>query len=132
MRTYIPLELGLIEQGQFLTDINADLDTLHRGLAQYMEEYGDEAEGVKAELVVKLTLQAVDPKDGHVSIKGTTKVVLPCRPPSLSRAMVEEDDVGLGLLVKRAGSEQASPRQGSLVTQKGEIIDPETGEVTGQ
>jgi len=124
------LELGLIEEGELLKAVNDDLKAAHQAIAAYMEEHGDRAEGAKAEMNLKITFKVENVDTGMVSIKGTTKVVSPTRPASVSMAMSEEDDEGfMGLFVKKSGSEAASPRQGSLCTQAGEAVDSETGEV---
>ncbi len=130
MPVYVPLELRLIDQGEFLQKVNIDLDRVHRGLARYAEEHGEEAVGARAELTAKLVFKVVNIKDGVISIKGTTKIALPGSPESVSYGLYQEDDEGnLCVRVKRSGSDAADPRQGVLTTQAGDVVDPNTGEV---
>ena len=56
---------------------------------------------------------------------------MPNRPASVTLATAVEDDATgqPALFVRRTGSDSSSPRQGKLVTNRGEVINPDTGEV---
>ena len=129
--TYKPLDLPGIEEGRFLELANADLRTLQEKLVGFVDEYKDEADKATATMTISIQLKCVDVKTLAFAVKAATKLSLPQRPSSLTLAISGPDDeTGQPtLFVRKTGSDSRSPRQGKLLTNKGESIDPDTGEV---
>ena len=129
-RKYAPLELALIEEGQFIDRINSDLSHIQQDLLSFVEEHADRAKGAKAVLTIQITLACENPTDGGYSIKALTKKTVPNRPASVSLCFGDEKDDGTpSLFVRKSGSDESIPQQGKLATDAGKTIDQETGEV---
>jgi hypothetical protein len=128
---FVPLELGLINEGVFVQDINEELKDLQTKLAIFHRQYGEAAEKATAKLTVEIALRVESAEsDGAFSIKTGIKSSLPKRPATVSIAIggVGEDHK-LALFVRSSGSDEQHPRQLKLATQDGRIIDQETGRV---
>ncbi len=126
-----PLEVGLIDEGQFLKELNEELMASIKELLGYKKKHGkDLTIGAKAILQARITLKLEETDDGMVSIRTDIKRQLPARPPRVTTAMedVEQDDTPT-LFVRKTGSGADDPRQAVLTTKEGELVDPSTGEI---
>jgi hypothetical protein len=126
---YQPLELGLIDEGRFIGQANADLMNLQQTLLEYRETHGDAAKGAKAKLVIEITLACENPKEHLYSIKATAKKTVPNRPASASMAMSAVTDGGEpALFVRELGSDASPPTQGKFCTDDGRMVQGEQAE----
>lgn len=127
---FVPLNAGLIDEGQFLQDLNLELKELQESICKFRRQYGEKAKGAKAKLTVEIGIEIEDVDDDAYSVKTTMKATHPKRPASLSIAMGGSDDDGkMALFVRRSGSDDEHPRQMKLATRDGRIVDPETGRI---
>jgi hypothetical protein len=126
-----PLCLEGIEEGRFLELADEDMKTLQQKLVAFVQEYQEQAEKSTATLTITLQLKCLDVKTLTFGVKAGTKMSLPQRPASLTMATAaeDEDDGQPRLFARKTGSDSRHPAQGKLVTNKGEPIDPDTGEV---
>jgi len=111
----IELQLGLIDEGRLLQQMNAALREGHKELQHYREETGDSTGKVTIELGLEL---AYDPemKDHIVITHGVRKKV----PARKARTIVK--DKGGYLLVQPIGSDRNSPDQFRLFGADGKPI----------
>jgi hypothetical protein len=127
---YLPIALGLIDEGRLVANANADLTDMQARLLRYVETYGEEAAKAKAKLTIEIILCVENPKEETVSIKAVTKVALPGRPATATMAFANtKDDGTVSLFVRSSGSDDVTPRQGKLCTDDGRMIDAATGEL---
>jgi hypothetical protein len=125
-----PLTIDLIDEGEFLNELNADLHKLQGKLVEFMQKHKANAKNALGVLTIKVKMKCIDPDNGMFSVKAATQIQQPNRPPSETLAMAEENDAGEpALFVRNTGSSKAPPQQGKLTTNRGEVIDPDTGEV---
>lgn len=128
---FVPLTGQLIDEGEFLGDLNVELAELQEAIVKYCRLHGQKAKGAVAALDIKLAIRVENVDDEAYSVRVSMKATHPKRPASISLAMGGTDDDGnLALFVRTAGGDKTEPRQGKLFTQRGAVIDPETGEVT--
>lgn len=126
---FIPVTLDLIDEGEFVEGINAELEKATQAITAYCREHGDKAHKAKAKLKIEIEMCVVNAADGAYSIKNTIKTEHPGRPSSVSLAVGGEDERGQGtLFVRGSGSDQHHPRQAKLATRDGRVIDPVSGE----
>lgn len=119
--TFVPLSLDLIQEGQFVLDINTDLQELQRKLIQYVNKHGDAATKAKGKLTIEILIGCANPEQEAYGIVTTITQSLPKRPPKASLAMSGEDQDGnLVLLVRNSGSDESNPEQGKLFKTHGE------------
>lgn len=137
--SFQPVTLELIEEGNLLQDLNAELDRVQRQLCHYVDKHGSKAEKASASVSLKVTLRCESIEDYRYSIKGEVGSKLPNRPPRLSLAMQLEDEPGQPCLFARApGTSETHPRQSTIFSpdhppcdaQTGEVVDNPTEEVT--
>jgi hypothetical protein len=124
------LQFSLIDEGRFERECDEELQSLMKQLIQYKRKYGkDKAEGAKAVLTVKVSLQFDGRDDADFSIKGTISKQTPARPPSLTVAVEgDEQDGEPTLFVRASGSTDDTPRQSVLSTKDGRVVDLKSGE----
>jgi hypothetical protein len=128
---FTPLALGLIDEGRFLDQANADLERLQAELVRFMETHGELAKRAKAQLALTITLTCEDVENKMFSVKALATKKVPNRPPSITLALEGEDDQGEPcLFVRRSGSTTDTPAQGVITTKDGRTVDTETGEVS--
>jgi hypothetical protein len=126
----VPLEIGLIDEGNFEKQINEDMRKLQSVLVKYVKQHGEASLKAKAKLSVDIVLSVMSPHDMHFNIKATTKMVVPNRPASMTMAMADEGyDDEPALFVRKSGSSKATPAQGVITTADGRKVNPDTGEV---
>lgn len=127
---FVPLRAELIDEGEFLGNLDAELLQLQHQLALFRRQFCEKAKGSVAKLQIEVQLKIEDVDDEGYSIKTVMKTTLPKRPASVSLAMGGQTDDGkMALFVRKAGSDRNYPTQLKLATRDGRIIDRETGEV---
>lgn len=127
---FVPLNAKLIDEGEFLIDLNLELRELQEAVVKFARAHGEKAKGAKAKLVAEIELKIEDADDNTFSIKTSMKSTAPKRPASVSIALSDTDDDGTpALFVRKSGSDDDHPRQLKLATKDGRIINQETGEV---
>jgi len=110
----VPLELGLIDEGKLLNDVNDDLKLTIADLIKYKLKYKDKAIGAKAELCLKVKIEIDESEDGY-SIKGDISRKLPSRPSRVTMAIEDKEQDGEPtLFVRKSGSSHDSPRQQTI------------------
>lgn len=131
---FVPLTLNLIEEGQFLEDLEEQLAEGQRKLIQFVEREGAKAKKSKAVLKIEIALSADDPENSAYTIKTAIKSTWPGRLNQVSLAVQEfTDDSQPALFVRSSGSDEDSPRQGKLFTRHDladdrRTLPPGTGE----
>jgi len=129
MKRFDTLTIALIDEGEFLRDIDSALVDAQEGLLAHMDEYKEAAIGAKAKVTVEIELIKTE-VEATVNVKAGIKIKLPGRLATVSIAMADEDATGRPrLLVPLSGSTSAPPKQSRLCTQDGRPIDPVTGEI---
>jgi len=128
---FVPLTLGLIEEGQYAEEADNLFQHLQRQMIEYVHRYGTElATGAKGKLALTITIEFQGRNERDFSIRGEMRATLPARPPIVSRATAgETDDGDKALFVRPTGSSALPPQQGKLVTRSGDVIDTKTGEL---
>lgn len=128
-KTFKPLTISGIEEGQLARDINAEFRDLQTRLCAYVHKWGDRAEGAKAELTIKVQIKAEDIEDGVFAVKSSMSSKCPNRPTKVTTAISDENEDGQVVLFGRnSGTTTEDPRQGRICTDDGRTVDPETGE----
>ena len=111
--SFVPLTLGLIEEGEFLLALNQHMAKAQAALVEHVEHWGERAGKAKAivEMSIELQCQSVD--DGVFTITPTLKLKLPARPPRPTAAMSGFDPVQKQavLFVRDGGSTPGDPTQ---------------------
>lgn len=128
---FVPLDLDLIEEGEFVQNADEAFRELQERMITYVRKHGKElSKGTKGKLTLAVTVQFEGRDANDFSIKGEIKSALPNRPAVVSAAMAgQTQDDKDALFVRRSGSTAQPPRQGAICTRKGETIDTKTGEV---
>lgn len=128
---FVPLTAGLIDEGQFIQDLDDELRDVQEAISKYRRVHSTKSKSAKAKLTIEIELGVEgDGEEDVFSVKTSMKTTLPKKPASVSIAMGGQDDDGrMALFVRRAGSDDHHPKQLKLATQDGKIIDQDTGEV---
>jgi len=114
---FVPLTLNLIEEGQFLADLDAALAEAQRKLIEFVELEGAKAKKAKSVLKIAIALTAADVENAAYTIATEIKTTYPGRLNQVSLAVQEyTDDQQPALFVRASGSDEDSPRQGKLFT----------------
>lgn len=128
--TFKPLAINLLNEGELVKRIDAELSKLQGYLMDYALTHKDAAVGTKAKLAVEIVVSVGDKEAKSFACKANCKLVLPSAPAMVSLAVGAENDKGEKLIFVRAsGSDESPPQQRKLCTQSGERIDLDTGEV---
>jgi hypothetical protein len=128
--TYVPLELELIDEGRYLSNVNDALVGLQAGLIEHVKQYQLKAVRAKAVLKAEITLVCIDPEQGAYACLAQIKTTPAPAPPAASMLMSGKGQTDENcLLCRKSGSSSDSPRQKVFLTETGEKINPETGEV---
>lgn len=126
--TFVPLTGELIDEGEFLGDLNLELAELQESIVKFCRLHGEKAKGAVACIDIKIAMKVENPDDQAYSVKTSLKSTLPKRPASISLAMGGTDDDGKqALFVRKSGSDDSNPKQMKLATRDGRTIDQETG-----
>jgi len=131
--TYKPLNLGLLEEGQFFDNADEVFRSLQIALRNHFDSYSGEMEKGVAKLKLEIDLaweKKRSMQDGVWSVKVVTKTTHPQLPASIALALPLDDDDGIpALFVQKSGGRPETPRQSRLCTDSGKKIDLETGEI---
>jgi len=124
-KNFVPINLGLINEGELLSDYNQKIQDAVKFLIAYRKEFGDLSSLEKeVEINLKVKIRIDNPKEHQYSIKGEIITKLPNPPAQVSLAMEEGDNKGnSNLMVPFSGSTEDIPEQGKLFKQNGEVID---------
>lgn len=123
-KEFCPLSLDLIDEGRFMEQAGKDLAELQAYLSTYCQEHGDKAKGGRAKLTIEVTLVCEDPEQDLFSIKALVRKTLPSRPPSVTAAIGNENQLGEQcLFVRTSGSTEDNPRQSILCTKDGRAVE---------
>lgn len=121
--TFVPLTGQLIDEGEFLGDLNLELADLQNVIVQFCRLHGEKAKGAIAKLQVDIAIKVENPDDQAYSVKVAIKAQHPKRPASVSLAMGGTGDDGKqALFVRSSGSDDDNPRQLKLATRDGRAI----------
>ena len=128
-KTFVPLDLSLIDQGLFVGHAADEFAKLQAELVAYMKAHGEDAAGAKAKFTIEITLGVEPPvSDDAVSIIAQIKRTMPARPATTSKAIGGECDNGeCALFVQASGSSKTPTQQAALCTQDGRSIDQDSG-----
>ena len=125
---FVPLTGQLIDEGEFIGDLNLELAELQDAIVKYCRLHGEKAKGAVAALDIKIAIKVENVDDQAYSVKTSIKATHPKRPASISLAMGGTGDDGKqALFVRKSGSDESNPRQMKLATKDGRAIDFETG-----
>ncbi len=125
---FVPLTADLIDEGQFLNDLDQELAEVQQAISVFRKAYGEKAKDAKAKLTIEIEVKVENVDENFYSIKTTMKATHPKRPASVSIAMGGADDDGkMALFVRQSGSDDEHPKQLKLATRNGRVVDPETG-----
>jgi hypothetical protein len=121
---FVPLSAALIDEGEFLENLDIELADLQQVLAKYVAQHGEKALKAVAKLQIEIQLKVENVESDAYSVKTSIKSVQPKRPASVSMAIGGRDDDGkLALFVREMGSDESTPAQGKLFQTKGQIDD---------
>ena len=125
MPAFTPLNLALIEEGEFVQQADADLLDLQRQLVAYAAAHGRAAAKARAKLTIEITLGIEDATEGLYSVAAKIRAAMPARPAAVSLAMAAAPADGAAdcLFVRRTGSSEAPPTQAKLWTRDGRPAD---------
>lgn len=111
-KNFIPLTLGLVEQGDLLDECNKEFQRTQRRLCAFVDHFGEKAKGATAELTIKLKIKCESVDDRVFGIEGTYQAKLPQRPARNTKAIqITEDDGTAMLFVRDTGSTPGNPNQ---------------------
>ncbi|HET99699.1 hypothetical protein LCGC14_0274050 [marine sediment metagenome] len=112
---FVPLDLGLIEEGAFLASVNRAICKAQDELVRHVEAWGERAGKAKAVIDVSIELKCENPTpgEGFYTITPTLKIKLPARPPKTTSAMAGFDKARdqACLFVRETGSTEGDPNQ---------------------
>lgn len=111
--SFVPLNLDLIEEGDFKAALNAHLAKAQKELVEFVERWGERAGKAKASLEMTIVLECQSVEDGVFSISPTLKLKLPARPCRATAAMSGYDRKAQQavLFVRDTGSTPGDPTQ---------------------
>lgn len=129
---FVPLTLELVDEGELVRDINAELADVQKRLIAFVKSHGDKALKSSAKLKIEIAIVCTNPnpRDQAFAIKSQLSTMFPKRPASVSLAMAgDTQDDEPCLFVRQSGSDNTPPAQGKLATRDGrEITDKGTAE----
>ena len=128
---FVPLELGLIDEGGFVIQINDSLKDLQKEMVEHAKKHGEKAKGAKGKIVAEIILCCEQPGDDTFSCISKVKATLPSAPPSASFVMggLTQDEQP-ALFCRKTGTSDVPPEQGILCTKDGQTVGA-GGEVIG-
>lgn len=113
--TFVPLSASLIDEGEFIENLDKELAALQKTLAAYVKEHGDKADKAVAKLSIEISLKVQNVEGEAYSITTAMKTTVPKRPSTVSLAIGGIDDDGSAtLFVRQDGSDESRPEQGKL------------------
>ena len=113
--TFVPLSSELIDEGEFIENLDKELAALQKTLASYVKEHGAKAEKAVAKLSIEISIKVQNTESEAYSITTAMKTTIPKRPATVSLAIGGiADDGSATLFVRRDGSDETRPEQGKL------------------
>ena len=111
--TMVPLNLQLIEEGQFLRDADYELRRLASAMAAHVDQHGDAAKKAKGKLTMTVEFSVDRVKGGVFAVESSISLKLPGRPNDVTAAVATTDRVTgeLTLCVRDSGSTPGDPTQ---------------------
>ena len=132
IKMLVPLEIDLIDEGQFVENINKALCELQEKLIAHVKKYDLRAAKAKASVKAEIVLVCLDPEQDAYGCVASIKTTLPSAPASATMLMAGETQTGEDcLMCRKSGSAKDTPRQGVFLTENGDRVDTNTGEVLG-
>ena len=127
MRKFLPLRLGLVEEGELLEEFDETFKKVQRNLIEHVKRF---RAGGKASVSLTVSLGVTDVEQELFSVETKVSSKLPSRPARMTLATIATDDDGQETLFCRvSGTTAEEPRQGRLCTDDGRAVDHDTGEV---
>ena len=112
MSKMVPLELSLLNEGQFKDEMAKAFTKLQQDALTYTKRYPDNAKGQKSKLTIAIELKCEDPKTEYYSITTNVKVVTPQPPAMVTAGIGDCTQTGeLALFVRQEGSSYDDPTQ---------------------
>lgn len=108
--TWDSVDLGMIEEGKFLTDVEKEFANIQDALIRHVRKYGASESTTKAVLTVKVELFE---KNGQYGIITEVSKKIPGRPKGITAAVPEELQTGgmFGLFAQSTGTNKGDPNQ---------------------
>ncbi len=129
--TIVPFEIGLIDEGQFLKNLNAALLNAQQQLIAHVKRYGPAAIKAKAGVKAEIVLICSDPKDDAYACLSQIKTSMPVAPPTGNFLVGGTTQTGEPcLLCRKTGAGEDNPNQRILCTEAGQDVDLDTGEIS--
>lgn len=126
----VPLDLDLIDEGDFVKDLNTALLNMQSQLVNHAKIHGHKATKAKAVVKAEITLVCLDPEQDAYACVAQIKTTMPATPAVASMLMGGETQTGEPcLLCRKSGSTIDSPQQKVLSTKDGRTVDTGTGEI---
>ncbi len=126
----VPLDLDLIDEGDFVKDLNTALLNMQSQLVNHAKIHGHKAKKAKAVVKAEITLVCLDPEQDAYACVAQIKTTMPATPAVASMLMGGETQTGEPcLLCRKSGSTIDVPQQNALCTNDGRTVDPDTGEI---
>lgn len=111
-KSFVPLTLGLLEQGDLLDECNKEFQRLQRELCKFVDHYADRAKGAEATLTLKIKIKCESVEDGVYGIDASYSTKLPARPSRNTKAIQVTEENGVSMLcVRDTGSTPGDPSQ---------------------
>ena len=127
---FVPLTLELVNEGNFVDEINEALQEAQGELIKHVEKHELKAKGAKVVLNVKIVMACMDPEARSYGCAASIKKVSPDRPAIVSMLIASNtQDDKKRLLCRRSGSSRDVPHQQKICTEDGRPIDVDTGVV---
>ena len=130
IKMLVPLEIDLIDEGQFVGNINKALCELQEKLIAHVKKYELRAARAKATIKAEIALVCLDPEQDAYGCVASIKTTLPSAPATATMLMAGETQTGEDcLMCRKSGSSKDSPSQRVFLTENGDRVDTDTGEV---
>ena len=114
-----PLEISLLNEGNFVEEIDEEFRDLQAKALAYAKLHKDDAKGSKSKLTVEIELRCEEPKTEFFSIKTQLKKTLPAPPARVTSGIGDHTQTGeLALFVRESGSSYDTPEQHLITDEK--------------
>ncbi|GAA5510022.1 hypothetical protein [Novipirellula caenicola] len=128
-KQFVPLSTKLIDEGEFVDELDEAITETMKGLVAFRRRHGDRSHKAKATITAKIEMVVTDVENGAYQINWKLDQSLPKRPAQSSFAVEGgTEDNSDALFVRTSGSDNSHPDQMKFATRDGRTIDPETGE----
>lgn len=130
MAKFVPLNLALVDEGQFLIDAEVNFRQAQSTMIEYAKKHGGLATGSVSVLTLKIKIKCEDGDKTEFSVKASSSMSVPTQPESVGLALADEEQDGTpALFVRNSGASKTPPAQGIITTRDGRVVNQETGEV---